>query len=80
MKIAAVKILFLFLTPLFAVSQNGFTINGKIAGVADGTEIKLVQNGGEGKELGKAKIYKGTFVIPGKIVFVARRGFGGFRC
>ena len=67
MKIAAVKIIFLFLTPLFAVSQNGFTINGKIAGVADGTEIKLVQNGGEGKELGKAKIYKGTFVIVGKI-------------
>ena len=67
MKIAAVKILFLFFAPLFAVSQNGFTINGKIAGVADGTEIKLVQNGGESKELGKTKIYKGAFMILGKI-------------
>ncbi len=67
MKIIILKFLFLFLAPLFAISQNGFTINGKIAGVADGTEVKLIQNGGQGKDLGKTKVYKGIFTLVGKI-------------
>jgi peroxiredoxin len=45
-------------------SDGGFTINGKLAGVPDGTEIRLTENE---KEVGKTKMYKGLFTIKGKV-------------
>jgi peroxiredoxin len=44
--------------------DGGFTINGKLTGVPDGTEIKLTENE---KEVGKTKMYKGLFTIKGKV-------------
>ncbi|MES1215193.1 MAG: TlpA disulfide reductase family protein [Bacteroidota bacterium] len=59
----------LFFSPLFAISQTspkGFTISGKLSGIADGTDIKLVPNGGS-TELAKAKILKGSFSMKGSV-------------
>jgi peroxiredoxin len=60
----------LFLVPLVVVSQTikkaGFTINGKLDGVKDGTEIKLIKNG-EAVEMTKTKLLKGIFVLKGKV-------------
>lgn len=46
------------------MGNGGFTINGKLTGVPDGTEIKLTENE---KEVGKTKMYKGLFTIKGKV-------------
>jgi peroxiredoxin len=46
------------------MGDAGFTINGKLTGVPDGTEIRLTENE---REVGKAKIYKGLFTIKGKV-------------
>lgn len=49
----------------FSFSQTGgFTINGKVLGVPDGTEIKLKE---DKKEVGKTKIYKGLFIVKGVV-------------
>lgn len=55
----------LLLTFSYSFSQTvGFTINGKVSGVPDGTEIKLLENE---KEVGRTKIYKGLFIIKGEV-------------
>lgn len=64
------KILFLlFLAPLFVVVQAqspGFTIDGKLDGYPDGTEIRLIKNG-ENTELTSAKLEKTKFVLKGAV-------------
>jgi hypothetical protein len=55
--------LVLILCPFFVFSQTGlkeFTVSGKLTGIADGTEIKLIRNG-ENIEFAKTKIEKGNF-------------------
>jgi len=60
----------LFLVPLVIVAQTtkktGFTINGKLEGFKDGTEIKLIRNG-EAVEMVKTKLLQGKFVLKGKV-------------
>ncbi len=60
----------LLLMPLFMMGQstkkNGFTINGKLDGFIDGTEIKLFRNG-EAVEMTKTKLLKGKFALKGNV-------------
>jgi hypothetical protein len=63
------KFLFLIFTLISGLAYSqmgvaGFTINGKVTGVPDGTEIKLTEND---KEVGRTKMYKGLFTIKGKV-------------
>jgi len=64
------KLLFaLLLSPLLVVAQTntkGFTIEGKLDGYPDGTEIRLFKNG-ENVETAKTKLLKTKFVIKGKV-------------
>ena len=64
------KLLLVFLlSPLLVLAQTrtkGFTIEGKLDGYADGTEIKLYKNG-ENVESGKTKLLKTKFTIKGKV-------------
>jgi hypothetical protein len=62
-------LLVLILSPVFAFSQTvvrGFTVSGKLAGVGDGTEIKLIRNG-ENIEFAKTTIQKGNFLLKGNV-------------
>lgn len=67
----------LMLAPVIAFSQptntsqktttvKGFTINGKLDGYADGTEIRLIKNG-ENVEFTKATLAGGKFVMKGSV-------------
>jgi peroxiredoxin len=60
----------LFLFPLVVVAQTtkktGFTINGKLDGFKDGTEIRLIQNG-EAVDMAKTKLLQGKFVLKGTV-------------
>ena len=59
----------LLIAPLFVFAQpkpKSFTINGKLDGYPDGTEIRLVKNG-ENTELSSAKLLKSKFVLKGSI-------------
>lgn len=63
------KMLSLFLVfPIIIFGQtsknDNFTINGKIDGIADGTEISLIQNG-EAVAMAKTKLKDGKFVLNG---------------
>ena len=65
------KWLFLFLAfPLVAFSQNpkspGFTIEGKLDGYPDGTEIRLYRNG-DNTEAGEAILSKEKFTLKGSV-------------
>lgn len=60
---------FLILFPLVAFAQTnpaGYTISGKLAGIADGTEIRLIRNG-ENEEIAKATFVKGSFLLKGSV-------------
>jgi peroxiredoxin len=46
--------------------MKGFTINGKLDGYKDGTEIKLIRNG-EAVEMTKTTLLKGKFLLKGKV-------------
>lgn len=55
--------------PLMAFAQTdpaGFSISGKLTGIAEGTEIKLIQNG-ESIEMAKAKVLNGSFLLKGSV-------------
>ncbi len=57
------------LSPLLVLAQTttkGFTIEGKLDGYPDGTEIKLYKNG-ENVESAKAKLLKTKFTIKGNV-------------
>lgn len=59
----------LMLAPVIAFSQKtvkGFTINGKLDGYPDGTEIRLIKNG-ENTEMTKATLAAGKFVLKGAV-------------
>jgi peroxiredoxin len=60
----------LLLIPLASFAQTtkktGFTINGKLDGFKDGTEIRLIQNG-EAVEMTNTKLLQGKFVLKGKV-------------
>jgi len=73
------KMLFVFLAfiPLLGWAQTSpktakipvpkvFSISGKLTGIPDGTEIRLVKNG-ESLELGKTKLKEGSFTIKGSV-------------
>ena len=60
----SVFILFLLICTYSFSQSGGFTINGKVSGVPDGAEVKLLE--GE-KEVGKTKIYKGLFIVKGEV-------------
>ncbi len=63
-------LIILFLIPLVIFAQTtkktGFTIEGKLDGFTDGTEIKLIRNG-ESVEMKKTKLLKGKFVLKGDV-------------
>ena len=66
------KILIIFLLlPILTLAQTsrkgGFTINGKLEGFKDGTDIRLIQNG-EAVEMTKAKLTGGKFVLKGNVM------------
>lgn len=59
----------LFLCPLFALAQvapKPFTIDGKLDGFAEGTDIKLYKNG-DNSELASSKLTKGKFALKGNV-------------
>ncbi|HEY6062829.1 MAG TPA: TlpA disulfide reductase family protein, partial [Chitinophagaceae bacterium] len=60
----------LLLIPLIIFGQTskktGFTINGKLDGFNDGTEIRLIRNG-EAVEMTKTKLLQGKFVLKGNV-------------
>lgn len=59
----------LFLCPLFVLAQGTpkpFTIDGKLDGFAEGTDIKLYKNG-DNSELASAKLVKGKFSLKGNV-------------
>jgi peroxiredoxin len=59
-------ILILFPSIIFGqtAKKAGFTINGKLEGFKDGTEIKLFRNG-EAVEMTKTKLLQGKFILKG---------------
>ncbi len=61
-------LLFLVLAPLALMAQNpkGFTIEGKLDGYPDGTEVLLYKNG-ENVEMAKAKSLKSKFTLNGNV-------------
>lgn len=62
-------LLVLVLCPFIVFAQNnkkGFDINGKLDGVADGTEIRLIRNG-ENMELAKTTVLKEKFLLKGTV-------------
>lgn len=63
-------LIILLLMPFVIFAQTtkktGFTINGKLDGFKDGTEIRLIQNG-EAVEMTKAKLLQGKFVLKGNV-------------
>ena len=61
-------LILLFLCPLFALAQvapKPFTIDGKLDGFTEGTDIKLYKNG-DNSELASSKLVKGKFSLKGK--------------
>ncbi len=64
------KLLFLFLiSPFFVFAQNAaksFTIEGKLDGIPDGTEIKLYRNG-DNAEMASAKVLNTKFILKGDV-------------
>lgn len=59
----------LLIVPVMAFSQKtpvGFTINGKLDGFPDGTEIRVFKNG-ENTEMTKTTLAGGKFVIKGNV-------------
>ncbi len=64
-------LIILLLLPIVTLGQTskkaGFTINGKLEGFADGTEIQLIQNG-EAVVMTKAKLAGGKFVLKGNVM------------
>jgi|CXWL01.1.fsa_nt_gi peroxiredoxin len=62
-------LLILLLSPLFIFAQvtsGGFTIEGKLDGILDGTEITLYKNG-ENTELAKATVLNTKFTLKGTV-------------
>ncbi|MBK7291463.1 MAG: AhpC/TSA family protein [Chitinophagaceae bacterium] len=62
-------LLLLLLSPIFVLAQNAdkdFTIEGKLDGIPDGTEIKLYKNG-DNTEMASAKLLKTKFTLKGKV-------------
>ncbi len=53
-------------SPKPKVPATGFTIEGKLDGYPDGTEIHLYKNG-ENTEMGTAKLLKSKFTLKGKV-------------
>ncbi|HYC39985.1 MAG TPA: TlpA disulfide reductase family protein [Chitinophagaceae bacterium] len=49
-----------------ATAPKGFTITGKVPGVPDGTEVRLIRNG-EATDLKTGKTVKGTFILKGSV-------------
>ena len=63
-------LLVLLLSPILVIAQTstkGFTIEGKLDGYPDGTEIKLYKNG-ENVESSKTKLLKTKFTLKGRVV------------
>jgi peroxiredoxin len=62
-------LLILLLSPLVVIAQvtpKGFTIDGRLDGFADGTQIRLFKNG-EAVEMASTKLLKGKFLLKGKV-------------
>ena len=63
-------LLLLILNPLFVLGQGGsggFTVTGKITGLADGTEIKLMSGGNVQTEAAKTTVTNESFTLKGNI-------------
>jgi peroxiredoxin len=59
----------LIFSPFIVLAQTeakGFIVSGKLTGVADGTEIKLIRNG-ESIEFARTTIQKGSFILKGSV-------------
>ena len=62
-------LLVIMFSPLIVFAQTnprGFTITGKLAGFADGTEVRLLRNG-ENQEMVKTTMLKGAFILKGNV-------------
>lgn len=64
------SLVILLLFPLVSFAQTtkktGFTINGKLDGFKDGTQIRLIQNG-EAVDMTKTTLLQGKFVLKGNV-------------
>ena len=59
--------LLILLLPVLALAQKkSFTINGKLEGYSDGTQVKLYRNG-DNKEMMSAKVVKNAFLLKGEV-------------
>lgn len=61
--------LLLLISPFFAIAQNAekaFTIEGKLDGIANGTEVKLYRNG-DNAEMASGKVSNTKFLLQGKV-------------
>src|SRR5688500_13665288 len=62
------RLLFLFLSlPLFTLAQNGFVLNGAIAGFADGTEVKVTHSQDNNMVVAKGAVKSGAFSVKGNV-------------
>src|SRR5205085_6333758 len=60
---------FLFLMPTLSFAQTktgSFTLNGTVAGLADGTAVKITNTNDNG-EIAKGKVSNGKFTLSGSI-------------
>ena len=61
------KIVFgLLLLPVFIFGQKGFVITGKVTGLADSSEVRLINNNSKA-EIAKTKASKGQFILKGSV-------------
>src|SRR4051812_33122288 len=74
------KILFFLLMPVLAFAQptQGYVITGTINGLADNSEVSLI-NGADGSVVAKSTVKNGSFTIKGQQapVSVYQLGFTG---
>ncbi len=57
----------LLFLPLFSLAQNGFVINGNIAGITDGTEVKLTHSQDNNVVVAKGTVKGSVFNIKGNV-------------
>ncbi|MGV3657137.1 MAG: redoxin domain-containing protein [Chitinophagaceae bacterium] len=56
-----------FILPFLSFAQGGFTINGNVAGFADGSPVVITSSQDESVVIGKSAVKGGTFSVQGEV-------------